>query len=156
MKNHSFTPSNSKDSLCLKQRNVPLIEQLQEFIKYLSKASNKDIRKILIELNQNDFQDFLSKPGTDRFRMSKYLESVISTQRNFLEPNGKSNLGSESTKESSVEESKLDLVLSSDSKSPSTERNSAYNSSNESPLVPKRLFTSKENSPSSPTLQTLG
>ena len=62
-----------------------LIVQLQEVIKYLSKANNSDIRKSLVELNWNDFYDFLSKIGTDRLRMSKYLESVVQSQRYFSE-----------------------------------------------------------------------
>ena len=86
-----------------------LIKQLQDLIKYLSKANNKDIRQSLIELNWNDFQDFLSELRTDRFRMSKYLESAVQSQRNFSKPPREIN--------------------SSDSKSSSAENNSIFASS---------------------------
>ena len=45
-----FTPLNSKDSLCLELKDMLLKEQLQEFIIYLIKANNKDMRENLIGL----------------------------------------------------------------------------------------------------------
>ena len=91
--------------------------------------------KSLIELNWNGFQDFLSEPRTDRFRMSKYLESVVQSQRNFSKLPRETN--------------------SSDSKSSSAENNSISASSTQSPLVPKNLFTFKEYTSSFPILHTL-
>ena len=78
-------------------------------LEYLSKANNRDMRKSLIELNLNDFEDFPSKLRTDRFRMSKYLESVVQSQRNFSKPPREIN--SSDSKLSSVEKILFLLLL---------------------------------------------
>ena len=153
----SFTPSDSKDSLCFEWGDMLLIEQLQEFIKYLSKANNRDMRENLLELEWYEFRKFLHEPGKDRFGMSEHLKSVISTQRNFSGPNSESDLGTESTKESpiitpSAEELKVDSVSSQTSSLSKAEDNSISTPSTQSPLVPKKLFDSKENLSSFSTL----
>ena len=69
----SFTPSDSENFLYLEWGDMLLIEQLKEFIKYSSKDNDRDIRENVIELNWNDFQDFLCKLGKNRFSMSEHL-----------------------------------------------------------------------------------
>ena len=93
------------------------------------------MRKSLIELNWNDFQDFILELGVDRFRMSKHLESIVQSQRYFSEPSRKINL--------------------SHSKLSSEENNYISASSIQLSLISKKLFASEENTPSFPILHTL-
>ena len=54
----SCTPSSSEDSLSLKWGDMLIIEQLKEFIEYLNKANDRDMRENLLELNWYDFKIF--------------------------------------------------------------------------------------------------
>ena len=153
----SLTLPNNEISLCLEWGDMLLIEQLKEFIKYSSKVNKEDMRKNLIKLNWNDFQDFLDEPGKERYKMSNHLESITNTQRKFPEKSTKSLSNIEDTNEipktvsSSLEELKVDLLPLSNPRSLSMKNHSTFNLSTQSPLVPKKLFTSKENLLSSST-----